>query len=155
MTPAQRQALQALLEGERVLALAVLVEGRPHVGLLPYARTADGTALLVHASRLARHAQGLRDGAHFSALVHAADRGDADPLQLPRVTLEGTVHALSRESAAWAAARDRYLARLPTAVVTFGLGDFALHALRVERGRFVAGFAQASDVAPADLAPGP
>jgi putative heme iron utilization protein len=152
MTPEQRHILHDLLATERVLALALVVDGEPHAGLLPFALAPDRAALLVHASRLARHARGLVPGAAFSALVHRADRGDADPLQLPRVTLEGTVVPIPRDAPAWPAARDAYLARLPSAAVTFQLGDFGLHALRIEGGRLVAGFAQAVNVAPADVA---
>ncbi|MCU0621053.1 MAG: pyridoxamine 5'-phosphate oxidase family protein [Gemmatimonadales bacterium] len=153
MTPRQRAALAALLEQRRVLALGVLVDGAPHVGLLPFARSSDGTTLMVHASRLARHARGLAAGAPFSALVHADDDREADPLQVARATLEGTVEPLPRGTSAYAEARARYLARLPSSAVTFELGDFQLYALRVERGRLVLGFAQALDVLPEDLAP--
>lgn len=153
MTPEQRKDLQELLDAERVLALALTVDGEPHVGLLPFARSRDGRTLLVHASRLAKHGRGLAVGVSFSALVHRADRGIGDPLQLPRVTLQGTVFPLTRESPAWREARDTYLARLPSAAVTFELGDFTLHALRVESGRYVAGTAQVVNVASADLAP--
>src|SRR5512135_431833 len=65
--------LRQLLHGSRVLALGVLVDGAPYVGLLPYASSADHRALLVHASGLARHSRGLGDGAPFSALVHGPE----------------------------------------------------------------------------------
>ncbi|HEX5817429.1 MAG TPA: hypothetical protein VFY20_01025 [Gemmatimonadales bacterium] len=151
MTPEQATDLRALVAGQRVLALGVLVEESPHVGFLPYAVGDDGATLLVHASKLARHTRGLLPGAEFSALIHESDRGDVDPAQLRRATLHGRVVPLARDTGPYLEARERFLARLPTAAVTFQLGDFALFALHVESGRYVGGFAQAVDVRAADL----
>jgi putative heme iron utilization protein len=151
MTPEHAAGARALIAGARVLALGVLVESQPHVGFLPYAPGEDPATLLVHASRLARHSRGLLPGAEFSALIHESDRGEGDPLQLRRVILQGRVVPLAHETAAYREARERYLARLPTAEITFRLGDFALYALHAESGRYVAGFAQAIDLRAADL----
>ena len=144
------QALAALLR-QRVLALGVLVDGAPHVGLLPFALSPGGDALLVHASALARHTRGLRDGAAFSALLHGADDPAADPLQVARVTLSGEVSALVPGSPEHESARARYVGRFPGSAQTFALPDFTLFALRIREGRLVLGFARARDVSPADV----
>ncbi len=140
MTPEDRALLLDLLTRQRVLALAVLVDGAPSSGLLPFAVLPDFSAALVHASRLARHTAGLIGGAPFSLLIHQPDDGQADPLQLARVTLEGAVEPLERQTAAYEAARHIYLAKFPAAAQTFTLGDFNLYRLPFMRGRFVAGF---------------
>lgn len=155
MRPEQAAELRDLLTRERVLSLGVLVEGVPYVGFLPYALDGDGTSLLVHASRLARHTRGMLPGAEFSALIHERDDGEGDPAQLRRVSLQGRIVPLARDSQPWLDARRRYLERLPWAATTFQLGDFGLFALRVEAGRYVGGFAQAADVRPHDLRDGP
>jgi len=142
---------RALISSARVLALGVLVDSEPHVGFLPYAVGVDPATLLVHASKLARHSRGLLPGAEFSALIHDSDRGEGDPLQLRRVILQGRVIPLARDTGVYHEARARYLARLPTAEITFRLGDFTLFALHVESGRYVGGFAQAVDLRAADL----
>ncbi len=153
MTREDADLLLDLLEGVRVLSLGVLVEGAPYLGLVPFVPKADRTALYVHTSSLARHSRGLRDGAPFSALVHAADVPEADPLQVPRLTLVGTVRPLaSREETEAAAAREAYLRRFPGAAQTFALADFALHALEIASGRLVGGFARARDVSRQELA---
>jgi putative heme iron utilization protein len=144
--------LKELLTGQRVLALGVLVEGKPHVGLLPYALNPDFSGAVVHASRLARHTVGLVTGAPFAAMIHQADRGDADPLQLPRVTLQGTVRPLERGSADWMETQQLYLRRFPTSEQTFSLGDFELYELRFLGGRLVGGFSRATSVSPEMLA---
>ena len=152
MTTEDTNVLRDLLDDTRVLSLGVLVEGVPYVGLLPFATSRDRQSLFVHASGLARHTRGLTDGAPFSALLHAPDDPSGDPLQVPRLTLDGVVRLLAAGTPDERAARDRYLTRFPDAAQTFELHDFGLYELRVRSGRLVAGFARARNVSPGDLA---
>jgi hypothetical protein len=71
MQSQQADLLRSLLIEQRVLSLAVVADDRPVIGLLPFALSADGRALIIHASRLARHTAGLAEGAPFDALVLA------------------------------------------------------------------------------------
>ena len=151
MNDESRRRLKELLTSQRVLSLAVIVDGQPHVGLLPYALTADFTGALVRASKLARHTRGLQPGAPFSLMVHAPDRSDSDPLQVPRVTLNGEVRVIDIGSTDFARFREVYLRRLPEAEVTFGLRDFTLYELQFREGRYVEGFAAAVNVTSEDL----
>ena len=143
MTDDDLVLLKELLTRQRVLALGVLVDGRPCVGLLPFAVGPDFSTALVHASGLARHSKGMNEGAPFSALIHSPDRPEADPLQLPRLTLEGTMSVLERGSGGYEEGRELYTTRFPTSVQTFALGDFNLYALHLEKGLLVGGFARA------------
>ena len=138
------QLLKELLDRQTVLSLAVTVEGEPVIGLLPFACSADHAALIVHASRLARHTRGLSDGAPFAALIHAPAVPGLDPLQIPRATFQGRVTALPEEGSALDAARKAYREKLPSAEITLTLGDFRFFRLEIDRGRLVAGFAQAT-----------
>jgi len=139
MDDGERLLLRRLLVERPLMALGVLVEGAPYVGQVPCALTAEG-ALLVHVSRLAKHARGLSPGARWSGLLQLADGGHADPFQCPRLTLEGGVESLAPSDPRHDQARATYLTRLPSGAVTFQLGDFTLYELTVERGRLVAGF---------------
>ncbi len=151
MTSNDAQKLRDLFAGTRVLALGVLLDGEPYVGLLPYVITPDYTAAVVHASGLARHTKGLVSGAAFSTLIHRPDQPDADPLQVARITLQGTVETIERETEAYAQGRRRYVERFPSSVPTFTLGDFNLYRLRFTTGRYVGGFARARTVTADDL----
>jgi putative heme iron utilization protein len=137
------ELLRDLLTRSRVLSLAVVADGEPIAGLLPFAVTPDFSALIVHASRLARHSKGLRTKARFDAVLHAPDTGSGDPLQLPRVTVRGHVVEVEPTSSGFAATRGTYLAKLPTAAPVLELGGFQLFRLELEAGRLVAGFARA------------
>jgi hypothetical protein len=61
--------IRALLDEQRVLALAVDIDGVPYAGLLPFAVLPDRSGLLVNASKLARHSQGLFAGARAGVLI--------------------------------------------------------------------------------------
>jgi putative heme iron utilization protein len=152
MTPDQIDALRDLITHQRVLSLAVIVDGEPLTGLLPYAPTAELNALLIHASALARHSKGLAEGGRFAALIHREPGADGDPLQVERASLQGSVRVLERGSDAHDAGRRTYLSRFPHAEVTFGLGDFTLYALEPDRGRWVSGFASAVNLTSRNLA---
>lgn len=157
MQPEQIEILRTLVHGQRVLSLAVLAEGQPVIGLLPFAMAVDGSALIVHASRLARHTRGLVEGAAFDALIHEPDATDRDPLQVRRVTLRGVVHTLAGDAGQRAASRADYLAKFPAAEPVTALGDFAFYRLEIAGGRLVTGFGGAvnlrGDSLPVVLAP--
>ncbi|NNG16389.1 MAG: hypothetical protein HKM89_07905 [Gemmatimonadales bacterium] len=151
MTSEQLQDLRELLSSQRLLSLSVLIDGAPYAGLLPYTFVPEHGAVLVHASKLARHTRGLEPGARFSMVIHRPDRPDADPLQVPRVTLEGTVEVLERGTDDYREGQRSYIARFPSSEQTFQLGDFNLYHLRFEKGRYVGGFARAVNVTARDV----
>jgi hypothetical protein len=152
MQAEQEAMLRRILAECRVLTIAVDTTDGPYAGLLPFALRPDLSAFLVHASALARHTQGLGEGRPFGLVLHLADRPDADPLQLPRVTLQGTAHLVDRGTPAYESGRAAYVARFPASARTFGLGDFNLYELRPLRGRLVTGFAGAVNIGPRTLA---
>ena len=140
--------LRDLLSASRVLSLAVTVEGEAEAALLPFVAREDFAAVYVQASGLARHSRGLMTDARVGVLVHVPDAPDADPMQLPRLTVQAVVGILERESAEFAAAADRFAGRFPAAAMTLALADFNLYQLTLGRGRYVEGFARAFNVGP-------
>jgi putative heme iron utilization protein len=146
------RAIRELLDEQRLLALAVIDEsGGPYAGLLPFTVLPDHRSVLIHASRMSRHSQGLAAGARVGILLHEQDGPDKDPLQIKRATFECSVHPYERQSADWIAARDIFLQRFPDSRITFRLGDFTLYRLDFARGLYVGGFGRAVDVEPDDV----
>jgi heme iron utilization protein len=143
MTPEDRSRLAGLLSGQRLLALGVVVDGKPVVGLVPYTLAPDRTALLIQASRLAHHSRGLESGGRWSGVVHEPDSPEQDPLQVPRLTLEGDVVALARADPAFEDCSRAFLARFPAAATTLALPDFTLYRLELDGGRLILGFGRA------------
>jgi hypothetical protein len=136
------------MSSTRVLAMAVIVDDEPEAALLPFAVRADFGAIYVQASGLARHSRGLTPGARVGLLVHASDTPNADPMQLPRLTVQADVRVLEKETDELATAAARFIGRFPGAEVTLNLGDFNLYELTLGRGRYVEGFARAFNVGP-------
>jgi putative heme iron utilization protein len=145
MTPEDRGRLAGLLSGQRLLALGVVVDGKPVVGLVPYALAPapDRSALLIQASRLAHHSRGLESGGRWSGVVHEPDSQEQDPLQVPRLTLEGDVVALTGADPEFETCSRAFLARFPAAAMTLALPDFTLYRLELDGGRLVLGFGRA------------
>ena len=149
MGPEDRALLKSLLVDERLLALGLVAGGEPLAGLLPFVVADDFSALYVQASQLARHTRGLTAGARFSGVVHRPDGPDADPLQIPRVILEGVIAPLESGRGEREAAVRAFVRRFPSAAMTLALPDFTLYRLEIEAGRLVAGFGSASPIAAA------
>jgi hypothetical protein len=146
------RALQEMLDQQRVLALAVLADGVPYAGLLPFAVLPRYAGVLIHASRMSRHSQGLADGLRVGVLLHEQDAPGKDALQLKRVTFECVVRPFERKSDAWVEARGWYLEKFPDSRITFNLGDFTLYGLEFQQGLYVAGFGRAMEISAADVA---
>lgn len=151
--PAQRRSAaeeaRTLVAGRRVGSLATLtVDGSPWASMVGYGVLNDGSPVL-HVSTLAEHGRNLeRDGR--ASLVVVGDADDDDPLDSPRVTLAGRVERPSGE--AQRTARDAHVAAMPQAAVLDGFGDFSLWVLRVERVRWVGGYARMASAGAADYA---
>ena len=148
MEQGELSLVRKLLSDCRVLSLGVLIDGKPHVGLLPFVTATDYRSALIHASQLARHSRGLQPGSPFSALIHASDEQQNDALQVPRVTISGMVQLVAQADADFESSREAFIDRFPSSAQTFHLGDFNLYRLHFEWGRLVSGFARAISLSP-------
>ena len=143
MTPEDSARLGGLLLGQRLLSLGVVADGQPIVGLLPYAVSDDRSALIVQSSALARHSKGLVAGVPWSGVIHEPDAAGTDPLQVPRLQLEGVVDPLRADRPELEPSARAFLRRFPQAAMTLELPDFTLHRLEIRGGRMVLGFGRA------------
>jgi putative heme iron utilization protein len=137
--------LKGLLRHQRLLALAVVVDGLPVAGVVPFLASPDLTSLAVHVSALTRHARGLGDDAPWSGVVHVPDSGSVDPLQVPRVLLQGESRRLEGDDIL-EAVRRKWVERFPSAEMTVDLGDFTFFSLDLAAGRLVAGPGEARNL---------
>jgi putative heme iron utilization protein len=151
MIKATARTIRELLDGQRVLTLAVTVDGVPFAGLLPFVSQPDYSAVLVHASRMSKHGAALAAGGRAGILLNEQDAPDKDPLQLKRATFDCDVRGYERKSEDWIAGRELYLRRFPDSRITFNLGDFTLYRLTFREGLFVGGFGRAVEIPPEDV----
>jgi putative heme iron utilization protein len=152
MDSTQIKALRDLLQGQQVAALGTLHEGHPFVSMVPFAALRDGTAFVIHVSRLATHTKDMTSDANVSLLVMAPPTADVPPQAVPRVTIQGQATQCVEASQLHAEASAAYLARFPQSKEMFGFPDFSLFVIEPTSVRFVGGFAQAASLSPALLA---
>lgn len=144
--------LRALLSASGVASLATLHDGAPAVSLTPWAPTTDGSAILIHVSRLAQHTGDILADPRVAAMIAEPESEGKLAQALPRVMIHGAARELDRESGEYERAKLAYLTRHPRSEMTFGLGDFSLFAIEPRTVRFVAGFGRAFDVEKEELA---
>ncbi|GAB4535625.1 MAG: hypothetical protein Fur0018_25990 [Anaerolineales bacterium] len=142
MKPQEQDLIRRLLKDEHTATLGVTIEKRPYLSLVPFVWLPEMTAVIIHTSGLARHSAGLYSGAPFSLLVHASF-WTHDPLQTPRLTLQGEASLILPDTQLYHSGKAHYLARFPKATITFSLRDFSLFALHISEMRAVLGFGKA------------
>lgn len=151
MDASSEQTLARLIRDTRVAALGTLHEGEPNLAMVAYAFADDFSAFYVHVSKLGKHTRDMESDPHVSLLMTETDDRRADPQTLARVALQGTAEVLPRDALNYSLIKDMYLRRFPEAQQLFSLGDFNLWTITPKSGRFVAGFAQAFNLAPEAL----
>ena len=145
-------ALRELLAGRMVAALGTLHDGAPYVSMVPFAITPDGTAFLIHVSELSAHTGDMQKDPRVSLLVMGAEKPDALPQELPRLTILGRAEPVEDPSPEYDAGKARYLERFPDSEPIFQLGGFWLFTIRPEHVRWIGGFAGAQSLTPEELA---
>jgi putative heme iron utilization protein len=152
LSPEHAAQLAALVHGRRAAALGTLHGGAPFVSMAPYAVLPDGSALVIHVSRLAGHTKDMQADPRVSLLVIQAEGEGVATQALARVSVQGEAAEMAKGSPGERACRDAYLARFPEAEPLTGFGDFSFFAIRPAQARFVAGFAQAMSLTGETLA---
>jgi heme iron utilization protein len=145
-------ALRELLASRKTSALGTLHSGAPYVSMVPFTLLPDGTAFIIHVSRLSAHTKDMLADPHVSLLITGKEQADSSPLDLPRVTILGMAQKIPIDSADYAFAREAYLARLPEAAPLFSMRDFSLFLIAPTEVRWVGGFAQARTISPVSFA---
>ena len=143
--------IATLVRNQRQAALGTLHEQAPFVSMVAYAAEPDFGGALLHLSRLAPHTNHLLAAPAASLLICEGDDGRADVQTLARITLVGQASPLDPAGPDFAAARDRYLARLPASEMLFSFPDFLLFRFAVREARYVGGFARAYTLTPEHL----
>ena len=145
MDAEDRALLRGLLTEERLLALGLVVDGEPVVGLLPFAPAEDLSALYVQASGLARHSRGLTRGGALQRGDPPAGRARTrTPCRRPGWSSRGWWSPSRTASARRGRRRSgAILERFPSAAMTLALPDFKLYRLEPRGGRLIGGFGRA------------
>ena len=141
---------RALMRGARAGVLATALRGTrgdagfPYASLVTVAWDVDGSPLFLF-STLADHTRNLVKDPRASLLVESALKLSR-PQTGPRIALLGRIAPSEDERH-----RRRYLAFHPEARPYAGFGDFAVFRMRLDKARYVGGFANAKWLDGADL----
>jgi heme iron utilization protein len=146
MASAPEWETRKLLRAARVGTLASSADGQPFASLVTPACAAD-LAILLLLSDLSEHTRHLRADARCSVLVVGVAES-ANPQTAPRVTVTGLA-----EPTADPALKARYLAVHPYTAMYADFADFSVWRVRPLGGLYVGGFARATRLRAADLAP--
>ena len=153
MNQEQKLVLAKLIRQQRWAALATVdAEGQPLAAMVAYAFNEDFSAFYIHVSQLSQHTKHMLAQPRVSFVIGQPDTGEGDRQTLPRVSINGAVEVLQRDSEAYFSAKVKYLNCLPDSEQLFGFGDFVLFQLIPESLRFVGGFAQAHSMGAKSLA---
>lgn len=144
-----QQTLARLIRERQTAALGTLRNGAPFVSMVPYAFTPDFTGFDIHISTLAHHTRDILADPRVSLMIAQPESPDQDTQNLARISIQGEAVLLPKDGPEYAEARQRYVARFPSAAMSFGLGDFALYRIQVQSARFVAGFGRIFNLKPA------
>jgi putative heme iron utilization protein len=137
-----------LLRAARVGTLATSIDGQPFASLVTPAPAPD-FSLLLFLSSLSEHTRHLRAEPRCAVMVAGA-ASEQNPQTAPRVTVTGIA-----EPAPDPALKARWLAVHPYAALYADFADFSLWRVRPLSGLLVGGFARATRLRQADLAPDP
>lgn len=141
---AARRDAKRLLRLARTGALATLDGGLPLTTLVGVASDWDGAPLFL-ISDLSHHTRNL-DADPRASLLLTSEGGRGDPLNQPRLTLNGRV--VRREGRD---GHDRYVRRNPKSKLYIGFADMSLRRLEVEVVHFNGGFGRADALTWADI----
>jgi putative heme iron utilization protein len=136
-----RRVAKRVMRLARTGALATLDGGRPLTTLVGVASDWDGAPLFLM-SDLARHTKNL-DADSRASLLLTSGEGGGDPLNHPRLTLNGAVRRHDGGA--------RYVQRNPKAKLYAGFADFSVRRLEIESVHFNGGFGRADALTVADL----
>jgi putative heme iron utilization protein len=75
-------------------------------------------------------------------MIGQPETASDNPQTLARVSLIGEAKLIDKNTEEYNNAKNNYLAKNNSAEMYFGLGDFQLYKLEIEKARFVAGFAK-------------
>ena len=136
-----RQLLRCSSQG--ALATLMTDTGAPYCSLVNVASAADGAPLIL-VSRLAIHTKNILADARVSLMLD--ERRAGDPLEGSRIMLNGNAIVTTDTQA-----RQRYLARHPSAAQFIDFPDFSLMRIEPSGLHLVAGFGRITDLAPCDF----
>ena len=147
-----QKTLAHLIRTQSYAAIGTLRDGAPFVSMILYATSSDFQAFYTLISKLAHHTQDIeRDPRVSLMLIESEGEIPDDPQQRARISINGNALPVSPNDPEYESIKSPYIEKYPQAAFNLTLKDFTFYRIVPKTARYVAGFAQAFNLLPADL----
>ena len=147
-----QKTLAQLMRTQSYAAIGTLRDGAPFVSMILYAASPDFQSFYTFISKLAHHTQDIqRDPRVSLMLIESGNDVSDDPQQRARISINGDAVPVSQSDPGYESIQALYLEKYPQAAFKLTLKDFTFYRIAPKTARYVAGFAQAFNLLPADL----
>lgn len=142
MDEESKKILIEIITNSKIASLGTCTEDQPYVSMVSFSSNMDFSEFYILISGLAKHTKNILLNNKVSFMISQPETASNNPQTLARISLMGKANLIERNSEDYDSAQKNYLMKNPSAEMYFGLGDFQLYKLEVEKARFVAGFAK-------------
>jgi putative heme iron utilization protein len=137
-----KKILIHLIEYSKIASLGTSSNNQPFISMVAYSVNEKFSEFYILISQLAKHSKNITDNKKISLMICQPETEADNPQTLARVSVTGIAQLIERNSEEYNSAKNSYLIKNTNAEMYFRLGDFQLYKLRINKARFVAGFAK-------------
>ena len=137
-----KKILIHLIENSKIASLGTSSNNQPFISMVAYSVNEKFSEFYILISQLAKHSKNITDNKKISLMICQPETEADNPQTLARVSVTGIAQLIERNSEEYNSAKNSYLIKNKNAEMYFRLGDFQLYKLRINKARFVAGFAK-------------
>jgi hypothetical protein len=137
-----KKVLEHLIENSKIASLGTCSDNQPFVSMVAFSVNNNFTEFYILISQLAKHSKNITENKKISLMLCQPETEADNPQTLARVSMTGKAELVERNTEKYLSAKNSYLIKNKNAEMYFGLGDFQLYKLKIEKARFVAGFAK-------------
>lgn len=136
-----------ILKTRKAASLGTLLDGKPYVSAVGYIYEPSGDPghpghIYFLASDLSQHTRNLKKDPAVSMLITSEQSGETPIQEVPRMTLQGRVEAVSSNEQ-FQELKARFLELYPRAAVFFQLPDFRFYRMTISELYWIGGFGKA------------
>jgi putative heme iron utilization protein len=137
-----KKILIHLIEYSKIASLGTSSNNQPFISMVAYSVNEKFSEFYILISQLAKHSKNITDNKKISLMICQPETEADNPQTLARVSVTGIAQLIERNSEEYNSAKNSYLIKNTNAEMYFRLGDFQLYKLRINKAKFVAGFAK-------------
>lgn len=137
-----KKILIHLIESSKIASLGTSSNNQPFISMVAYSVNEKFSEFYILISQLAKHSKNITDNKKISLMICQPETEADNPQTLARVSVTGIAQLIERNSEEYNSAKNSYLIKNTNAEMYFRLGDFQLYKLRINKAKFVAGFAK-------------